>query len=408
MLSDFANDAGSRAAAFSICPAKDGGIWVGGEDCIALIRDGKVQRRYDLSAYAQGNGSRVFALTEYDNSLVFSLQDSGMKRLDINSGRIEDLSSANARKEEDCFYVAPDGRLLVGSFNGLYELKGSEFVKNQEISAQFNNLVVNGLTVDRQRKLWVGTYGDGVFVFDRSGKLIAHLQSEKGFASNAVKQLMRDSRGWIWIAGQDGLSVVKDSSKPLEFMNFGYDSGLEDIHIRAIAEARNGDMWFSSNNGLIQWNKQSGNFASFDYRSGLPLSNYLDRAAVCDKDGNLYFGSLKGICSFNPANLEHGQSRIPVSIAECQNVINPDEIVAIKGDESLPRITVPYSRNSLRIVFSVPDISRSRLVEYSYMIEGIDKEWITAGREHSATLWNLAPGLIRFQGPRPDEKLGVE
>lgn len=397
VLSDFANDAGSRAAAFSICPAKDGGIWVGGEDCIALIRDGKVQRRYDLSAYAQGNGSRVFALTEYDNSLVFSLQDSGMKRLDINSGRIEDLSSANDRKEEDCFYVAPDGRLLVGSFNGLYELKGSEFVKNQEISAQFNNRVVNGLTVDRQRKLWVGTYGDGVFVFDRSGKLIAHLQSEKGFASNAVKQLMRDSRGWIWIAGQDGLSVVKDSSKPLEFMNFGYDSGLEDIHIRAIAEARNGDMWFSSNNGLIQWNKQSGNFASFDYRSGLPLSNYLDRAAVCDKDGNLYFGSLKGICSFNPANLEHGQSRIPVSIAECQNVINPDEIVAIKGDESLPRITVPYSRNSLRIVFSVPDISRSRLVEYSYMIEGIDKEWITAGREHSATLWNLAPGSYVFK-----------
>lgn len=396
VLSDFAGD-NAREAAFSVCRAKDGGIWVGGENCIALVRDGKVRKRYDLSAYSQGSGSRVFALTEYGDALVFSLQDGGMKRLDLNTGKVESLSAMNARKEEDCLYVTPDGRLLAGTFNGLYELKGSEFVKNTEISRQFNNLVVNGLTIDKQGKLWVGTYGDGVFVFAPNGKLTAHLQSEKGFASNAVKQLLRDSRGWVWIAGQDGLSVVKDTSKPLEFTNFGYDSGLEDIHIRAIVEDPVGDMWFSSNNGLLKWDKDTGKFANYDYRNGLPLSNYLDRAAVCDSAGKLYFGSLKGICNFKPSLMGQEPTRIPVTISECLNVVTPDRMISIGGHEVAPHITVPYSDNSLRIVFSVPDISKSRLVEYSYMIEGVDKEWISAGREHSATLWNLAPGSYVFK-----------
>ncbi len=60
-------------------------------------------------------------------------------------------------------------------------------------------------------------------------------------------------------------------------------------------------------------------------------------------------------------------------------------------------VKVPYDMNSLRILFSTPDFAQSRSVEYSYKVEGIDNEWIPAGKNHSATLRNLSPGKYDFK-----------
>ena len=384
---------------WSIYTDNDGNVWAGGENEIVLFDNGKIKRIYNLSTYLKGTRKYVCALVKINNEILFSSFEDGIFILDVNSGNVRQISTSIDRNYANRFAVMPDGKVLLGMQGGLFEYSGGQIYKLEKISAAISNLIPNGIEVDRQGKLWIGTYGNGIFIFDKEGNVKFHLDNAHGLSSNAVKQLYMDSRGWMWVAGQDGLSRIKDTGNPRSIVNYDYESGLNDIHIRALQEDSEGNIWFSTNNGLSKWNKDNSKIENYDYHDGLPHSSFMDRAACKAPDGNLYFGSLNGICMFNPEHFHDIEERIPVRIVECQSIITPKEnmqnfMVDSNGENE---IKIPYDMNSLRIIFSVPDYSQSRVVEYSYMVEGLDYGWIMAGREHEATLRNLSPGTYTFK-----------
>lgn len=384
---------------WSVYTDNDGNVWAGGENEVVSFSDGKIKRIYNLSPHLKSPRKYVYALVRIGNEILFSSFEDGIFSLDIDSGNVRRISSPDDRNYANCFAVMPDNKVLMGMQGGLSEYDGKEIRKLDKISAAISNLIPNGIVADKQGKLWIGTYGNGVFVFDDKGNVESHLDNAHGLCSNAVKQLYIDSRGWIWVAGQDGLSIVKDTKQPRSIINYDYESGLNDIHIHALQEDSKGNMWFSTNNGLSKWDKDDSKIENYDYHDGLPHSSFMDRAACKTADGNLYFGSLNGICGFSPALFPKTEEKIPVQIVECQSVITPKEnlhdITVGAGGEG--EINIPYNMNSLRIIFSVPDYSQSRVVEYSYMVEGLDDDWIMAGREHEATLRNLSPGTYIFK-----------
>lgn len=384
---------------WSVYTDRTGNVWAGGENEVAKFKNGVIERIYNLSPYLRNDRGRIYAMTRTGDELLLSAFEDGLFSLNVTSGSVKRVEIPIERNYANSFYVLPDSRVLIGMQDGLSEYVDGKVKRFDKLSSMFSNLIPNGIAVDRQGKLWVGTYGNGVFIFDKEQQLKAHLDNANGLISNAVKQLYMDSRGWIWMAGQDGLSLIKDTEKPELITNYDYDSGLEDIHIRAIQEDAEGNMWFSTNNGLDRWNKNTGKLENYDYQDGLPLSSFMDRAAASAPDGSLYFGSLNGICTFKPEDFTKREDNVPVRIVECQSILTPkkrfdDSVMDYRKDGG---ISIPYDMNSLRIVFSVPDYSQSRVVEYSYMVEGLDHDWIVAGREHEATLRNLSPGRYTFK-----------
>lgn len=383
---------------WSIYTDRAGNVWAGGENEVVKFKNGTIERIYNLSPYLRNNHGRIYAMAQMGDELLLSAFEDGLFSLNMTNGSIKRVEIPIERNYANSFYVLPNGRVLIGMQDGLSEYADGKVKRFDKLSSMFSNLIPNGIAVDRQGKLWIGTYGNGVFIFDKELQLKAHLHNANCLISNAVKQLYLDSRGWIWMAGQDGLSLIKDTEKPELTTNYDYGSGLEDIHIRAIQEDAEGNMWFSTNNRLNRWNKNTGKLENYDYQDGLPLSSFMDRAATSTADGTLYFGSLNGICTFKPEHFAKRESNVPVRIVECQSILTPKDLFDDNVmDYQDGGITIPYDMNSLRIVFSVPDYSQSRIVEYSYMIEGLDPDWIAAGREHEAILRNLAPGRYTFK-----------
>lgn len=377
----------------------DNKIWAGGENEIAVFNNENIERTYSLSGYLKSPYGRVVAITRLGESILFSAFEDGIFSLDISSGAVRRITEPENRNYANNIAIMPDGKVLLGMQGGIFEYENGKITKLEKMSNAFNNLIPNGIVVDRQGKLWIGTYGDGIFIFDKEGNLKYHLDSAHGLASNAVKQLYLDSQGYIWSAGQDGLSLFKDTSAPQSIINYGYDSGLNDIHIHAIQEDSESNMWFSTNNGIAKWDRATTKINNYDYHDGLPHSSFMDRAACSAPDGNVFFGSLNGICFFRPEHFPNIEEKIPVQIVECQSIIAPKEsdgtgLILPNGSGE---IKIPYDLNSLRIVFSVPDYSQSRVVEYAYMVEELDENWITAGREHEATLRTLSPGTYTFK-----------
>lgn len=384
---------------WSIHTDSEGNVWAGGQSEIVVFQNGELKRSYNLSSYLKSPRGCIYALIRIGDEILFSSFEDGIFTLDVNSGHARRLSRPDDRNYANCFALMPDNNIYIGMQGGLFEYSEGEIKKIDKISSAISNLIPNGIAVDRQGSLWIGTYGDGVFIFDKNGRCTHHLDNAHGLSSNAVKHIYKDSRGWMWIAGQDGLSLVKDSSHPQTIVNYDYDSGLNDIHIRALQEDKEGNIWFSTNYGLSKWNKTTSKIENYDYHDGLPHSSFMDRAVCKTPDGNLYFGSLNGICVFSPEHFPNVEEKIPVQIVECQSIITPKENfgnVAV-GTNGEGEIKIPYDMNSLRIIFSVPDYSQSRIVEYSYKVEGLDNDWIMAGREHEATLRNLSPGTYTFK-----------
>lgn len=208
-----------------------------------------------------------------------------------------------------------------------------------------------------------------------------------------------DNQGGIWIATRNGIGYIKDTSHPGEFELYGYKQGLEDTFVRTIQEDASGNIWLSTNDGISRWNKQKQNFDNYDYRDGIPMGNFIEGSACRTEDGTLYFGSLNGVCYFNPENLITERQVAPVQIIECKGLDNQIEsrsgetlILASNGN-----IKLPYDRNSFRIYFSVPDYSQSQQVEYDYLMEGLENTWTNTLGENQVTFRNISPGEYTFK-----------
>ena len=383
---------------WSIHTDGNGTIWTGEESKIRVFEDGELKRTYDLSAHLKSSREYISSLVRVGDDILFSPYEDGIFALEINNGGVRRISAPDSQNYANCFAVLPDGRVYLGMQDGFYEYANGELKKDIKISTATYNLIPNGITADRQGKLWIGTYGSGIFIFNKEGEMIHHLDESNGIISNAVKQLYLDSQGCMWVAGQDGLSQIADTDRLNEIRNYGYESGLNDAHIRALQEDGEGNLWFSTNNGISRLNRNTSKIDNYDYNDGLPMSSFMDRAACGTPDGDLYFGSRNGVCRFSPELFSDTGGRIPVQIVDCLNINAPKDTsikVAI-GSAGVKEIKIPYNRNSLRIAFSVTDYSLRNTVEYSYKVEGIDKTWISAGREHDAILRNLPSGTYTF------------
>lgn len=277
-----------------------------------------------------------------------------------------------------------DGKLWVASDIGgisILDLSGIAFKNPYEV--RFRRIDMgrssHGLSSRNPRSLlqdsfgnvWIGHYGSGVDFVSHIGPEFRVLPYVYG--RDAVNGLFMDKRGGIWAATCNGLGYIPDPAFPEHVEHYGYEEGLKDIFVRAMMEDLDGNLWLSTNNGISRWNKETGRFENYDYQDGIPSGNFIENSVCRTADGKLYFGSLGGVCYFNPERLAAFRQVPEVKIVECTQLAgSPDGQVV---ENVLPvqrgRVEIPYRGNSFRISFSVSDYAQSSLVEYAYQIEGL-------------------------------------
>lgn len=77
----------------------------------------------------------------------------------------------------------------------------------------------------------------------QNGSFIAHYTTENGLPSNQVYCLLKDSKGFIWIATDRG--VVRTNGQQFERVDFSYKVVFK------IKEDSNGNIWFFTSTGRI-------------------------------------------------------------------------------------------------------------------------------------------------------------
>lgn len=345
----------------------DDGVWAGTTDRLLCFRDSTLVREIPLR---RKGWESCFALSiNSDNQGHLMVSYFGhLLQIDKQTNTIKEILHDDGRPVFSLtFYKDHDGTLWITTHEGICTYKQGKLVKEEKLNSALARQSIHGIRRDKQGKLWVATYENGIYLFDSQKRLLQHLDKQSGFLSNSIQHLHVDPQEGIWLSTPDGMGYVPDTSKPEQYKAYGYQQGLNDSYIRAIQEDSDGNVWVSTNNGISLLRKSDKTFVNFNKYDGIPTNNFTGGAI--EYEGKMYFTSLDGLCYFDPQSLTVSRQLSGIQIQNCENL----------------------SRNSFRIIFGLSDYAQSRQAEYQYMVKGRDADW-TQLNENAITFRNLAPG----------------
>jgi ligand-binding sensor domain-containing protein/signal transduction histidine kinase len=232
------------------------------------------------------------------------------------------ITARDGLPEATIYSIARDekGFLWFGSPTSLMRYDGYEFRQYTNAATDDRALAVSGagnIFIDSKNRLWVGTWGEGLVLYDDQMRLLQHFKHKKNtpgaIGSNKVQVVFEDSQGDIWIGTNgSGLSLYKEQEQT--FINFTHDpknqNSISHNRIWGIAETQPGVLWIATSFGLNRLdtnvnNRSAAKFVRYEPDSTDPatLNHSLIRSIHTDRKGRLWLGSQ---VDFGLFDTEHG------------------------------------------------------------------------------------------------------
>ena len=154
-----------------------------------------------------------------------------------------------------------------------------------------------------------------------------------------------------------------------------------------------GNLWISTNYGIISYNTQSRQTTIHNQHSGLYILEYADGAAYKDPQSDaLFFGGVNGLTIIRNTSMNKADSVLYTPEINITHHVSNNTRTLLNGD-----LKLPYSPNSFGIHFSVVDNTNYSDYEFFYRILGLDKEWKSNGNDAIIHLPTLPPGKYTLE-----------
>jgi signal transduction histidine kinase/ligand-binding sensor domain-containing protein/DNA-binding NarL/FixJ family response regulator len=259
-----------------------------------------------------------------------------------------------------CLMQDKNGKIWHGGVNGLVSFLPHEkdnmpsavdfyyFDKNKEQTISYND--VNSVYEDKQGKIWIGTYGGGLNAFNPETEKFDHYTMSDGLSNNIVYATIND---------------------------------------------RDGNLWISTKNGLSEYITTEDRFVNFTVSEGLPTNEFCETKPFIS-NGELFFGTIRGIAHFNPADLKLTKALPEIIFTDflvSNKVLEVNNKGPLTKDINLAKeIKLNYDQNNFSISYATNDFQPSGSQRFVYMLEKFDKEWLKASNNQNITYTNIPAG----------------
>lgn len=153
------------------------------------------------------------------------------------------------------------GDIMIGTQQqGLYLYDGYSIEKvNSEASQVLKEeQIFSSQKVDSNLYAY-GTIQDGLYIFNKDGETVQHINKERGLLNNTILNIFQDQNKQIWLALDNGINYVELFS-PFTFINTGM--GIEGAGYDA--QLFEGKIYLATNQGLFVKDAKAGTLKSFE------------------------------------------------------------------------------------------------------------------------------------------------
>ncbi|WP_246073795.1 sensor histidine kinase [Dinghuibacter silviterrae] len=250
--------------------------------------------------------------------------------------------------------------------------------------------------LDGDSVIWAGTISQGFLRFDRRKEVFtdAFLFDQKNNASissNTVTQVLPYNRDTLLLATWGGIDIFDKKTKTFRSLTV---KGLTSTYVQALALDRQGRLWASCINGFFRIDVHTGETTAYDAGDGIMYSSFEYRPFLQLADGRFMVAATKGFMVFHPDSIGREEAPPDVTItrfAVYDRGMDIDTFV----DHSRP-LVLTYLDNNLNIEFSALQYSTPGKMRYYYQLQGVDKGWVTAGKDQTARYNQLESGHYVF------------
>ncbi|QPH40462.1 ligand-binding sensor domain-containing protein [Pedobacter endophyticus] len=407
----------SGNAVREICPDNKGDLWIGTEDAGVNKFNPKTGQFTNYTANGKpGDLSypNIHGLLAYGNQLFVGPFLHGMEILDIKKGTVINRFKTIGEPNEETsdfvlsIYLSKDSTIYVGTG---YNMGSGLFIFNKErktfkrVKQIPTNSYVYDIREDRFGNIWTGSVSDGAYYYHpKTGKhgniTFGDKVNGKSVHEFPVCGIMEDSNKAMWFT-TEGNGLIRLSPDRKVLKKFTTENGLPtNILFRAL-EDNSKHLWISSLKGLICFDLQTEKFKIYTKSNGLITDQFNFSSAYKDATGRMYFGSVRGMISFNPKDFEHKDKAPPTFITGFQ--INDKEVFPNVEDSPLTRsisytdsIELAYDQNSFSIEFAALNYSSPEVTRYEYMMQGLDQATTYLNNNRKAYFTDLSPGNYTF------------
>ncbi|HEY6900185.1 MAG TPA: triple tyrosine motif-containing protein, partial [Puia sp.] len=329
---------------------------------------------------------RVWSLAEMDGRLFVGNQD-GASVLQGNKA-MPILTRHGAWN----FVQTVDGDIVAGTYTGLQAItpdKGG-FKDGGRVSNLYESL--HKVSADSHGVVWASHPYRGVFKNPiREGKTYKHYGVNEGLPSNLNNSVYR-VRGEVVAATAKGV--------------YAYDSGVDrwvpsklftpifhDTSVECLAGDREGNVWFVSNQrvGVIDFSKSSVTYfpeLTDVVVKGFPFIYPYDRE-------NIFVGGNNGLFHLNYSRYIQESNPLTVLISTVKAIAERDSLV-YGGYGPGGDVKLANHWNSFHFEYSSPTYSQQAGVEFSYKLEGFDREESEWTLKTEKDYTNLPHGRYQF------------
>lgn len=403
---------GSSVMAFAESPIGD--IFIGTEGTGINVWNRKTGQIHPYKLKEEkANTASIIALGVSGKTLLVGTYQRGFYSVDMTTGASKyyflPYSPTDSRDlPVNCIKTDSQGNIWLGTNgNGVYlfdpvqqSLITTEKIFGLKPSQKIPlNGFITAIEEDKNGNIWLGSNGTGIAVFNLQQKrftVLNHINSK--LPIDKVQSIYCDHAGQIWVGAQGGgLCLYKPQSRTFEI--FDESHSLSNDVIYKILEDSKGKIWVSTNKGISSFDNEKKVFRNFSYYNGVLQSTFNIGSGLKTSDGQLLFGGLDGFNYFNPAEILQKKNIPPLVITSLKinnKQVNPIENTEIQEHISVAKeIVLSYKQNFsldfMALNYTVPHESR-----YAYKLEGFDKEWNQVGTATTAVYTNLDPGSYIF------------
>lgn len=299
----------------------------------------------------------VYGFFEDKDGVVWILTREGLFHL--FDGSIIDIPSLPTELKEARFSFVTqlrDGSLIFSSEETLFRHQSGVWTTlwndNDGEKGFFRGIV----QIDDNR-IAAGTYGNGLVVHNLQSGESKRITRQQGLHDNVVSYLYLDNDNFLWMSGNNGLTLLSVSE---------LDRYLNGFQTRVHP-------------------------ALFNKKDGSPSNEFhggYQNSALLTSSTDIILPSINGFIKVDLKLL------VPSGIVP--NAFVDNLVYGSSTFYSTGRLQIPYRDSRLELTFTAPYFESSAEPVYRYMLQGYDETWNESGSQTSTVYPRLEPGVYTF------------